>query len=43
MEIPKNVPAIYGCAYKIEVVAVKIEKIKTIFIVIKLELNVLDC
>ena len=43
MGIPKNVPAIYDCACNIKVIAVKIGKIKTIFIVMKLEVNVLDC
>ena len=38
MKISKNVPAIYDCACKIEVIAVMIGKIKTIFIMMKLEL-----
>ena len=40
MEISKNVPSVYDCACKIEVIAVRIGKIKAVFIMIKLELSI---
>ena len=39
MEISKNVPAVYDCACKIGVIAIKIGKIKAIFIMMKLKLS----
>ena len=39
MEISKNVLAVNGCACKIKVIAVKIDKTKTIFILVKVELS----
>ena len=39
MKISKNVRAVYDCACKIEVIAVEIDKIKIIFIIMKLKLS----
>ena len=39
LKISKNVPVVYDCARKIEVIAVESRKIKTIFIIMKLELS----
>ena len=40
-EISKNIPALYDCTCKIEAISVSIGKIKTIFIILKLELSII--